>query len=90
MTVMTSRGLSMRATVRGLGLSRSIEHYTLKQPGKDAGLSGRIQDVSQQFPRFGDLRVAAWLNVGGKRVWRLKVADGPGAAPASATATTQR
>ena len=71
MTVMTSRGLSTRAAVRGLGLSRSIEHYTLKQPGKDAGLSGRIQDVSQQFPRFGYRRVAAWLDVGGKRVWRL-------------------
>lgn len=71
MTVMTSRGLSTRAAARGLGLSRSVVHYALKQPGTDAKLSGRIRDLSQQFPRFGYRRVAAWLNVGDKRLWRL-------------------
>jgi hypothetical protein len=39
---------------RGVGLSRAVEHYRLKQPDKDAKLAGRIQDTSQQFPRFGD------------------------------------
>jgi putative transposase len=71
MTVMTSRGLSTRAAARGLGLSRSVEHYALKQPGTDAKRSGRIRGLSQQFPRFGYRRVAAWLNVGDKRLWRL-------------------
>jgi putative transposase len=71
MTVMTSRGLSKRAAARGLGLSRSVEHYALKQPGTHPKLSGRIRDLSQQFPRFGYRRVAAWLNVGDKRLWRL-------------------
>jgi hypothetical protein len=71
MMVMTSRGLSTRAAARGLGLSRSVEHCALKQPGTDAKLSGRIRDLSQQFPRFGYRRVAAWLNVGDKRLWLL-------------------
>lgn len=68
---MTSRGLSKRAAARGLGLSRSVEHYVLKVPGRDAELAGRIQDASQHFPRFGYRRVAAWLAVSDKRVWRL-------------------
>jgi predicted transcriptional regulator len=71
MTVMTSRGLSQRAVARGLGLSRAVEPYARKQPGTDAKLSGRIRDLSQQFPRFGYRRIAAWLNVGDKRLWRL-------------------
>ena len=71
MTVMTSRGLSQRAAAGGLGLSRSVEHYALKQPGTDAKLLGRIRDLSQQFPRFGYRRIAAWLKVGDKRLWRL-------------------
>jgi putative transposase len=71
MTVMRSRGLSKRAAARGLGLSRAVEHYRLKQPGKDAVLSGRIQNTRQQFPRFGYRRMAAWLDVSDKRLWRL-------------------
>lgn len=68
---MTSRGLSKRAACRGLGLSRRCASYQLQQPGKDRKLCGRIQDTSQQFPRFGYRRVAAWLGVSDKRVWRL-------------------
>ena len=68
MTVMTSRGLSTPAAARGLGLSRSVEHYARKQPGTDAKRSGRIRDLSQQFPRFGYRRIAAWLHVGDKRL----------------------
>jgi transposase InsO family protein len=71
MSLMVSRGLSKRAAVRGLGLSRSIEHYALKQPSKDAELAGRIQEVSQRFPRFGYRRVAAWLDVSDKQLWRM-------------------
>jgi transposase InsO family protein len=71
MTVMTSRGLSQRAAAGDLGLSRSVEHYARKQPGTDAKLSGRSRDLSQQFPRFGYRRIATWLHVGDKRLWRL-------------------
>jgi putative transposase len=71
LTVMTSRGLSRRAAARGLGVSRAVEHYKLKQPDKDAKLTGCIRDTSQQFPRFGYRRVAAWLAVSDKRLWRL-------------------
>lgn len=65
------RGLSKRAAVRGLGLSRAVERYELRQPARDAELAGRIQDVAQQFPRFGYRRVAAWLDVSDKRLWRM-------------------
>jgi putative transposase len=88
MTVMTSRGLSTRAAARGLGVSRSVEHYTRKQPGTDAKLSGRLRDLSPQFPRFGYRRVAAWLNVGDKRLWRL--CSRIDLAPSSPTAQRQR
>jgi putative transposase len=71
MNLLISRGVSKRAAVRGLGLSRSIEHYELKQPIRDMELAGRIQDVTQQFPRFGYRRVAAWLDVSDKRIWRM-------------------
>jgi len=66
-----SRGLSKRAAARGLGLSRSVERYGLKRPGRDRELAGRIQDVSQQHPRFGYRRVAAWLDESDKKIWRL-------------------
>jgi putative transposase len=69
--VLISRGLSKRGAVRGLKLSRSIEHYELKRPARDSELAGRIQDVTQRYPRFGYRRVAAWLDVSDKRLWRL-------------------
>lgn len=71
MKVLMSRGVSKHAAVRGLGLSRSVERYQLKQAPKDTELAGRIQDVTQQFPRFGYRRVAAWLDVTDKRIWRM-------------------
>lgn len=54
-----------------MGLSRSVERYGLKRPGRDRELAGRIQDVSQQYPRFGYRRVAAWLDESDKKIWRL-------------------
>lgn len=34
-------------------------------------LSNRITEVSQRFPRFGYRWIAAWANLGEKRIWRL-------------------
>jgi putative transposase len=66
-----SRGLSKRA-VRGLRLSRFQAHYELKPAVRDTVLSGRIQDVTLQFPRFGYRRRSGLgLEVGDKRVWWL-------------------
>lgn len=36
--VLTRQGLSQRKACRYLGLSRRVETYTLKQPGKDRSL----------------------------------------------------
>ncbi len=71
MGVLMGRGVSKRAAARGLGLSRWPESYELRQSARDSELAGRIQDVSQQFPRFGYRRVAAWLDVSDKRIWRM-------------------
>lgn len=67
----TSRGVSKRAACRYLGVSRRVAHYELKQPEKDRALSGQLLATSQQYPRFGYRRTAAWLDEGLCRVRRL-------------------
>jgi transposase InsO family protein len=67
----TRRGVSARAGCRYLRLSRRVSDYTLKQPDKDQDLGRQLVASSQQFPRFGSRRTAAWLAVGLCRVRRL-------------------
>lgn len=68
------RGLSQRAACRLLGLSRRVTCYRLRQPAKDEPVGQQLMATSQQFPRFGYRRVAAWLQLGEsrtRRLWRL-------------------
>ncbi len=71
MVKLVNRGLSKSAAIKMLGWSRAVACYALKQPMKDAELGNRITEVSQRFPRFGYRRIAAWTDIGSKRVWRL-------------------
>ena len=48
-----------------------MSSYTLRQPGKDKALGNRLMDATQDVPRFGYRRMAAWLDVGEARVHRL-------------------
>lgn len=38
--------------------------YTLKQPEKDQLLGDQLIAASQEVPRFGYRRLAAWLSLG--------------------------
>ena len=67
----SSRGVSERAACRYLGLSRRVTGYELRQPAKDRALGDRLIESSQQLPRFGYRRTAAWLDVSLCRVRRL-------------------
>lgn len=69
--ILTRRGLSQRKACGYLGLSRRISGYCLRQPAKDQVLAEGLLASSQQVPRFGYRRMAAWLNVGEARVRRL-------------------
>jgi len=67
----TRRGVSQRAACRYLGLSRRVAQYALRQPAKDRALGEQLMATSQQYPRFGYRRSAAWLDQGLSRVRRL-------------------
>ena len=67
----TRRGVSKRAACRHLGLSRQVANYPLRQVAKDRALGERLMSSTQQHPRFGYRRTAAWLDVGQSRVRRL-------------------
>jgi putative transposase len=69
--LVTRRGVSKRAACRHLGLSRQVANYRLLQPAKDRSLGEQLMAASQQHPRFGYRRTAAWLNTGLWRVRRL-------------------
>lgn len=69
--VLTCRGLSQRKACRYLGLSRRVAGYVPKQPQKDRTLAEQLMAASQEVPRFGYRRMAAWLNQGESRVRRL-------------------
>jgi putative transposase len=71
MELLTSRGISKRSSCRYLGVSRRVAHYALKQPHKDRALAERLMNTSQQYPRFGYRRTAAWLDESLCRVRRL-------------------
>ena len=71
---LTRRGVSHRKACRYLGLSRRIACYALRQPDKDRVLGERLIRASQDVPRFGYRRMAAWIALGESRVrrmWRL-------------------
>jgi len=67
--LITSRGVSKRSACRHLGVSRRITHYELIQPHKDKVLAERLISSSQQYPRFGYRRSAAWLK---ESLWRVR------------------
>jgi len=68
---LTRRGVSQRKACRYLGLSRRVAGYRLKQPDKDRVVGGRLIAASQEVPRFGYRRMAAWLSLSESRVRRM-------------------
>jgi transposase InsO family protein len=68
---LTRRGVSQRKACRYLGLSRRVACYALKQPGKDRIIGQRLITASQDVPRFGYRRMAAWLSLSESRARRL-------------------
>ena len=68
---LTRRGMSQRKACRYLGLSRRVTSYPLKQPGKDRTVGDRQITASQDVPRFGYRRMAAWLSLSEARVRRM-------------------
>ena len=70
---LTCRGLSQRKACRYLGFSRRVTAYGLRQPDKDKAMREQLLAASQQVPRFGYRRMAAWLCLSDarvRRVWR--------------------
>ena len=68
---LTRRGMSQRKACRYLGLSRRVACYALKQPCKDRAVGDRLIAASQDVPRFGYRRMAAWLSLSESRVRRM-------------------
>ena len=68
---LTRRGISQRKACRYLGLSRRIACYALRQPDKDRVLGDRLIRASQEVPRFGYRRMAAWVALSESRVRRV-------------------
>jgi putative transposase len=73
LSALTCRGISQRRACRYPALSRRIAGYTLRQAEKDRVLGEQLIVTSQQLPRFGYRRAAAWLGLSDakvRRVWR--------------------
>jgi putative transposase len=68
---LTRRGISQRRACRYLGLSRRVACYALRQPSKDRTVGDRLIAASQDVPRFGYRRMAAWLSLSESRVRRM-------------------
>ena len=69
--MLVRRGVSQRKACHYLGLSRHVSGYTLRQPDKDHALGAQLLSASQQVPRFGYRRMAAWLSLSDSRVRRM-------------------
>lgn len=69
--VLVRRGVSQRKACRYLGLSRRVSGYGLRQPDKDQALGAQLLSASQEVPRFGYRRMAAWLSLSDSRVRRM-------------------
>lgn len=65
------RGLSQRKACGYLGFSRRIATYALRQPDKDKIMGEQLMAATQQVPRFGYRRIAAWLQVSDAKVRRM-------------------
>jgi transposase InsO family protein len=68
---LTRRGLSSRKAGGYLGVSRRVACYRLRQPAKDRAVGTRLLSASQEVPRFGYRRMAAWLGLGESQVRRM-------------------
>ena len=71
LAALTCRGVSQRKACRYLGLSRRVPAYAPLQPAKDRALGEQLIATTQELPRFGYRRAAAWLGLGDTRVRRL-------------------
>lgn len=69
--ILTCRGVSQRTACGYLGVSRRVACYALKQPDKDRGVGDRLISASQDVPRFGYRRMAAWVSLSEARVRRM-------------------
>jgi len=69
--ILTRRGLSQRKACSYLGCSRRVAGYQLVQPDKDKMMGERLLTASQNVPRFGYRRMAAWLCLSDARVRRM-------------------
>lgn len=70
---LTRRGVSQRKACRYLGFSRRVSGYALRQPVKDRAVGERLMAATQEVPRFGYRRMAAWVSLSEskvRRVWR--------------------
>lgn len=70
---LTCRGVSQRKACRYLGFSRRVSGYALRQPVKDQAVGERLMAATQEVPRFGYRRMAAWVSLSEskvRRVWR--------------------
>lgn len=71
LAALTCRGVSQRKVCRYLDLSRRVPAYAPLQPAKDRALGEQLIATTQELPRFGYRRAAAWLGLGDTRVRRL-------------------
>ena len=70
---LTRRGVSQRKACLYLGFSRRVSGYALRQPVKDRAVGERLMTATQEVPRFGYRRMAAWVSLSEskvRRVWR--------------------
>lgn len=70
---LTRRGVSQRKACSYLGVSRRVSGYALRQPVKDQAVGERLMAATQEVPRFGYRRMAAWVSLSEskvRRVWR--------------------
>ena len=71
LALLTRRGLSQRKACAYLAVSRRVAGYALRQPEKDRMVGARLMAASQEVPRFGYRRMAAWLSLSEARVRRM-------------------
>jgi putative transposase len=81
---LTRRGLSSRKACGYLGVSRRVACNRLRQPAKGRAVGTRLLSASQEVPRFGYRRMAAWVGLGEsqvRRMWRTLGLNIPGGGP---------
>lgn len=68
--VLVNKGLSERQACEVLEVNRSSIRYQSTTQEADQVFAKTVQQVAYEYPRFGYRRVAAWLQVNPKRVYR--------------------